>query len=213
MKFQAMRLNQKSGFTLLEFLLVIVIFGLVLAVVLPRALRATYDAKFNQVRQHGSEVASYITQWAQGQVQSQREDSPYTVKDYFMEDVEERRAGIQSVPLIEKYTGDDNFNAVEMLIPPEKIQKNPFNGASYFNEVNDDITFVPSPKPGLLYFVSAIDPAFGKRSYRNFYLIYTGGSGRWFRREGNWYGQMDDRDEDSIRRGIFVSRQPDSQRP
>ena len=221
-----------GGFTLLEFLLVIVIFGVVLAVVLPRALRATHEAKFNLVRQYGSEIASYMTQWAENQVEAQREDSPYTIKDYFMENIDRATAGFRSYPLINKYTGNDDFNGVEMLVPPEKIQKNPFNGVSYFNEVNDDPRNVPSLKPGLLYFVSAVDPSIGRRYFRNFYLIFTGTgmSGKWLswfsgrnekgeytvqqrrliNRRANWYGQMDNRDEDAIRRGIFVARVPDS---
>ena len=92
------------------------------------------------------------------------------------------------------------------------MQKNPFNGVSYFNEVNDDRVDVPSRKSGLLYFVSSIDPALGNRNYRNFYLIFTGVAGKWFNREANWYGQMDDEDEDAIRRGIFVTRLPDTPR-
>ncbi len=221
-----------AGFTLLEFLLVIVIFGLVLAVVLPRALRATHEAKFSMVRQYGSEIASYITQWAENQVEAQREDSPYTIKDYFMETIDRGTAGFRSEPLINKYTGNDAFNGVEMLVPPEKIQKNPFNGASYFNEVNDDPENVPSLKPGLLYFVSAVDPGIGRRYFRNFYLIFTGTgtSGRWLNwlewskeeeeytargrrkvnRRANWYGQMDHKNPDAIRRGIFVARVPDT---
>ena len=200
-----------NGFTLLEFLLVIVIFGVVLAVILPRALRAQSEAKFSTVRQCASEIASFMTLWAQNQIEAQRENSTYTPKDFFMETIERGRVGFRSDPLINRYTGDENFNGVELLIPPEKIQRNPFNGASYFNEVNDDPTYVPSPKPGLLYFVSAIDPALGNRNYRNFYLIFTGATGKWFGREANWYGEMEDDDEDAIRRGIFVTREPDAE--
>jgi len=220
------------GFTILEFLLVITIFGLVLAVVLPRALRATYEAKFGMVRQYGSEIASYMTQWAENQVQAQRELSPYTIKDYFMENIDRGTAGFRSPALIDKYTGNDAFNGVQMLVPPEKIQKNPFNGVSYFNEANDDPEYVPSPKTGLLYFVSGVDPTVHNQYFRNFYLIFTGTgrSGQWLpwvterdkqgervvRKErdidtrANWYGLMDNQDPDAIRHGIFVARVPDS---
>lgn len=152
-----------------------------------------------------------MIQWAQNQAEAQRETSTYTIKDFFMETIDRGGVGFRSDPLINRYTGDDNYNGVEMLIPPEKIQRNPFNGASYFNEVNDDPTYIPSPKPGLLYFVSAIDPALGNRNYRNFYLIFTGATGKWFGREANWYGEMEDDDEDAIRRGIFVTREPDAE--
>lgn len=224
--------SSPRGFTLLEFLLVITLFGLVLAVVLPRALRATHEAKFGMVRQYGSEIASYMTQWAENKVIAQRELSPYTLKDYFMENIDRGTAGFRSPALIDKYTGDDAFNGVQMLVPPEKIQKNPFNSASYFSEVNDDKEDVPSSKPGLLYFVSAVDPSTANRYFRNFYLIFTGTgmAGQWLpwhtqkdaqgepfiqkqrnvNKRANWYGQMDHKDPDAIRHGIFVARVPDS---
>lgn len=234
-----MNRNDKSvrhrGFTLLEFLLVIVIFGVVLSVVLPRALRASHEAKFSNVRQAASEIASYMTQWAEDQIMAKREDSSVTLKDFFMENVSREEAGFRSNNLINKYTGNPDFNGVEMLITPERMQRNPFNGVSYFSAPNDDPGAVPSRKPGLLYFVSAVDPAYGKRNFRNFYLIITGVSGGFFssppRRQpigqqletrptdrslaapqGKWYGQMDDKDEDGIRRGIFVARVADTER-
>ena len=203
--------NTSSGFTLLELLLVVVILGILLAVIFPRAMRAQHEAKFSHVRQYASEVASYITMWAENQVMAQRENSRYTLKDFFMEDVNQQEVGFQSEPLIDHYTGNENFNGVEILIPPEKVPRNPFNKASYFNELNDDPKFVPSSKPGLLYFVSEIDPALGKRHYRNFYLIFTGVRGKMFNREAAWYGQMKDEDEDAIRHGIFVARTADTE--
>lgn len=228
--------DRLKGFTLLEFLLVIVIFGVVLSVVLPRALRASHEAKFSNVRQAASEIASYMTQWAENQIMAKQEDSNVTLKDFFMEDVSPNEAGFRSNKLVGKYTGNPDFNGVEMLITPERMQKNPFNGVSYFSPTNDDPLAVPSRKPGLLYFVSAVDPAYGKRNFRNFYLIFTGVSEGLFgsspRREpgvpqqgqtgraptareapkGVWYGQMDDKDEDGIRRGIFVARVADTER-
>jgi prepilin-type N-terminal cleavage/methylation domain-containing protein len=242
------------GFTLLEFLLVIVIFGVVLSVLLPRALRASHEAKFSNVRQAASEIASYMTQWAEDQIMAKQEDSNVTLKDFFMEDISREEAGFQSKKLIFKYTGNPDFNGVEMLITPERMQRNPFNGASYFSTTNDDPEEVPSRQPGLLYFVSAVDPAYGKGNFRNFYLIFTGVSrGDFFRGPrppverqteppaqpprpippgvniqqpqtqaqpqvprqeslGNWYGQQDHRDEDGIRRGIFVARVADAER-
>ena len=93
-----------------------------------------------------------------------------------------------------------------MLVAPYRIQKNPFNGVSYFNEVNDDTADVPSRKPGLLYLVSDIDPGQGERNYRYIYFIYTGLSGKMYGNNANWYGLMDDKGPDAMRRGIFVAR-------
>lgn len=202
MKKKSLRLSSGDGFTLLELLLVIAIIGVILSVVLPRALRANREVKFNQVRQTGSEIGSYIVQWAQDQVVAQTESSKYSIKDYLMESIGPETTGIKSGPIVNKYTGNENFNGVEKLVPPEKLPINPFNGASYFNIVNDDTANVPGRKPGLLYFVSGIDPV-GKGTYRNFYFIYTGVN-------GNWHGQMNHEDPDAIRRGVFVTRLADS---
>ena len=199
---QSMKLS-KCGFTLIEILLVTVIIGVMLSVILPRAFRANKDAKFSQVRQHASEIASYATLWARNQAMAQRQGSNYLMTDFLLNAINPDVAGFQSNPLVNKYTGDDYFNGVEKLTPPEELPRNPFNSASYFNKVNDD-TMVPSKNPGLLYFASAVDPA-GNQNYRNFYLLFTNG-------DGNWYGQMDHNDPDAIRRGIFVARLANSKK-
>lgn len=195
----------RAGFTLIELLLVITIIGVILSVILPRAHRANREAKFSQVRQYASEIGSYTTQWAQNQATAQRQNSPYSVKDFLMETINQNIAGFQSKPLVNKYTGNDCFNGVERLITPEDLPNNPFNGASYFSPVNDDpvkddpeTEIVPSKKPGLLYLASAVDPV-GNRNYRNFYLLFTG-------MNGTWYGEMDHEDADALRHGIFVAR-------
>jgi len=198
------RPKNKSGFTLIEFLLVVVIFGVILSVVLPRALRASREAKFSQVRQYATEIAGYTVQWAQKQTEAQRENSPYTVKGFLMETVDPGLAGFASSPPVGHYTGHESFDGVERLVAPEKLPTNPFNEVSYFQKVNDDAA-VPSPKPGLLYLTSAPDPS--NPNYRYFYLLYTdvptGGPGR-------WHGQMDHQNADGLRHGVFVTRVPDS---
>ena len=110
----------KGGFTLIEVLLVIAIFGAILSVVLPRALRASRESKFSQVRQYASEIGSYMVQWAENQVMAQRESSSYSLRDYFQETIDPEIAGVQSNPLVSRYTGDRNFTVVRDLISPEK---------------------------------------------------------------------------------------------
>lgn len=192
----------RAGFTLIELLLVITIIGVILSVILPRAHRANREAKFSQVRQYASEIGSYTIQWAQNQAIAQRQNSPYSVKDFLMETSDPDISGFQSEPLANKYTGNDTFNGVEKLITPDDLPKNPFNGASYFSPVNNDPEIVPSKKPGLLYLVSTVDPV-GDRNFRNFYFLFTG-------MDGTWYGEMNHKDADAIRHGIFVARFPDT---
>jgi prepilin-type N-terminal cleavage/methylation domain-containing protein len=224
---------RNAGFTLLEILLVSVIVGALLAVIVPRAFRANQEAKFGQVRQSASEIASYMTQWVQIQAAAQTEGSPYTLKDVFSEYLDPAISGITNVPLLNRYTGSEAFDGVEKLVPPETRPKNPFNETSYFEPINNDAVVLldknkmpvgatrfneavyketpvaPSRKPGMLYFVSAKDLS-GKENYRYFFLIYTDVPRGGRQDVGTWYGQMNDQDPDAIKRGIFVARYPDT---
>ena len=194
-------LGNKAGFTLIEILLVMTIIGLAMVVIIPRAMRANTDSKFSLVRQYGSEMAGYIITWAERQTRSQRENTNFTLKDFLFDDVSEGEAGFNSNRLVDKYTGHDDFNGVESLVPPDQKPRNPFNEASYFDKANDDIE-VPSKKAGLLYLAALEDPR--DRDYLNFYLLYTSTGED---EEGNrWHGEMSHLDLDKIRRGVFVSR-------
>ena len=77
------RKNWQKGFTLIELLLVVVIIGLMLSVIVPRAWRANIDAKYGLVRQNCSELASFGQEWAENQLLAQNESlSTATVDQY-----------------------------------------------------------------------------------------------------------------------------------
>jgi hypothetical protein len=50
---------------------VVVIIGILLAVIVPRAWRANIDAKYGLVRQNATELASFASQWAESQMEAQ----------------------------------------------------------------------------------------------------------------------------------------------
>ena len=192
-------LRRKKGFTLIELLLVLAIIGTMAALVIPRAMRAQTDAKFNMVRQYGQEIAGYIMQWAGDQARSQRADTSYTLKDYIAQDVVEGQ--METRALVNKYTGNPDFLAVTAVIPPGQEPRNPFNEASYFSAANTDRE-VPSQKAGLLYLAMQKDP--DQPDYLNFYFLPTGNGPN---PAGlNWAGDMDHENPYKIRRGVFVAR-------
>lgn len=157
-------LRESKGFTLIELLLVIVIIGLLLAVIVPRAWRANIDAKYGLVRQNASELASYAQQWAENGIASQDEvASTATLVDYFATLVNftqgqgatpnwKMTAWIATtsssnwnnsantiVPqgrLVDGSTPGGMLEVVENLVPPDKIPRNPFNGVSVFESPN-----------------------------------------------------------------------------
>ncbi len=209
------------GFTLLEFLLVMALIGMLLALLLPRFQRATDGARFAEVRQKATEIASFINEWTSLQVQAQLSDTSLTAKDFLSEEIYLTNNNFRSRPLLNHYTGNDNFNGVEGLISPDDLPRNPFNQASYFNRVNDFVRDSPepgrrlnpgpSPNPGLIYLTSfrEIQSRSSRRKFRFFYLIFTGISAGSKKRSGIWYGAMDDKIVAGIRKGVLVNRYPD----
>jgi prepilin-type N-terminal cleavage/methylation domain-containing protein len=78
------RANNSNGFTLIEVLLVAVIIGILLAVIVPRAIRARVDSKYGLIKQNCSELASYAAQWAEKGIRaSDDSQSTATFADYY----------------------------------------------------------------------------------------------------------------------------------
>ena len=194
--------NKDSGFTLVEFLLVIIMIGLLISVILPRARLASDEARFSQIFQHGSEIAGHIVTWSLSQVGGLPENAPYSMKDILLSELDPEIAGFESYPLVNRYTGDEHFNGIEELYPFEHLPKNPFNNTSYFDPINNDSEEIPSSNPGLLYLTSMVAERLNQ-PYRYFYLLITG-------TDGEWYGDMSLEGPEGVRQGIFVTQMPAS---
>jgi len=201
-----------QGFTLIELLLVIMIIGLLLTVILPRAQRATTEARFSIVRQHATEIGSYTSLWTQSQMDAKFQSvpsNPYSILTRTIQGDDASLSGFSSKPLVNLYTGHDHFrNQVAKLIALGSHQVNPFNSESYFSEANDHIDvngvpISPSPKPGLLYLVYSPDNQNIGHSSGAFYFITTALTDS--KASAEWYGLMGDTPE-TARHGIFVMR-------
>jgi len=141
---------QNKGFTLIEILLVVVIIGLMLAVIVPRAWRANVDTKYNLVRQNCNELASFGMEWVEQQMQAQPEDYGTTLFDY-LQTLSGTNAWVPSAaynwrqPSLVSHTGPPAYSltpqtAVVGIVPPDKRPRNPFNGVSYFESPNNPAT-------------------------------------------------------------------------
>ena len=197
-----------DGFTVIEVMLVLVIVGVIMAIVVPRAWRANIDAKYNIVRQSGSEIASWGLTWAERNLNSQPLEEgpgPSTVTSKLIDYLE---------TLKRVYTGNKNDQnwrvvnpprpdgrhedltyAVLDIMPQDKLPRNPFNGISYFADENDgDIEF----GPGQLY-LSRFEDTFG---YYEYYFIYLGTEST---SATDWYAGMEDNSANA-RNGIFMTK-------
>ena len=79
-----MKRRNNKGFTLIEILLVVVIIGIMLAVIVPRAWRANIDTKYGLVRQNCSELASFGMLWAENQIEGSDPASEAMMNDYLV---------------------------------------------------------------------------------------------------------------------------------
>ena len=154
---------KRKGFTLIEILLVVVIIGIMLAVIVPRAWRANIDTKYGIVRQNCTELAAYGTQWVEQSLQSQNPDtSSATIVNYvaalcgvdnsvaaasaeWVAETTGRRSWAPAagngqrnrIPGRVEVTGNTSpEEQVAELVPPEKQLLNPFNGVSVFAAPN-----------------------------------------------------------------------------
>lgn len=78
------RTLRSKGFTLIELLIVVGIIGVLLAVIIPRAIRARIDSKYTIVVKNAAELKSYAVQWAEKSIRAQdEENSVATLADYY----------------------------------------------------------------------------------------------------------------------------------
>jgi len=78
------RFRNSKGFTLIELLLVVGIIGVLLAIIIPKAIRANINAKYGIVEKNCAELKSYSVQWAEKSIRAQDEQTSIaTLADYY----------------------------------------------------------------------------------------------------------------------------------
>ena len=160
--------HKNGGFSLIEILLVIVIIGVMMAVIIPRATRARVDAKYNVVRQMAAEVGKWSLTWANRNLETQRDDHTCDLRSY-IETLTGDFTGDQAATSnwagsIETLIGGGECRNPDTTAPivttvadivPDVSITNPFNGISYFMAVNNgDSGSGGSHGPGKLYLAS-----------------------------------------------------------
>jgi len=210
------KLMKNEGFTLIELLLVVVIIGLMLAVIVPRAWRANIDTKYGLVRQNCSELASFGMEWAEKMVLAQDDNLDLGIKNYldtlstppngqWVANSAGNWVGTNTVPGRQVDGQPANpETSVQGIIAPEKIPRNPFNGASVFVTTNDPAT-MGVPVPGAAA-CGSVDENAGNFTYYAFVFQGTDSTSTTLTDTATFYAGQSLGNIPGLRNGIFFAR-------
>ncbi len=223
---------KERGFTLIELLLVVVIIGVMLAVIVPRAWRANVDAKYGMVRQAATELASVGVQWAENQLQGQDiQGSTAQLADYLAHiaggSIAAAAAGANqwvagsaasgwqaTGTVTGRLVGGDATNTsgpAREMMARDRRATNPFNGQDVFSSTNDPVT-ANTPVPGAIASGYIADDELADSSATTQWYYYalrfqgTDSSSTSAAVAGAYHADMASAGLNGLRAGVFMAR-------
>ena len=172
------------GFTLLEMVLVTGIVLVLIAIIVPQAIRINNSSKYNLVQQAAAEIGKWGLEWAERNLESQDATDTCVLNDYvntlsgsYVGDPSNSNwVNVNDGNITNPATGPCRNSAavqysVASMIDAARQPRNPFNGLSYFssNGGNDGNTM----SAGLLYLAGFVDNATTPPTH-HYYFVYTG---------------------------------------
>jgi len=229
-------IERQRGFTLVELMVVLVIIGMVLVFLIPRAYRASVESKYQLLRQTSTELASWANEWAEKELEIQPHsvDDPSTSNlDSYMQTLgDDGSVDWIAVPGdssnwqgtendCEDVAGrnDEGTNpsppntGVKEIMPKEKMLTNPFNGLSVFSSGNlPTATKAVTGAIGCAW-IDDTDTSFTpSKTYHYYALVYQGtestvsGGSNPFYAGQNNFTGTGDLTLQGLRNGIFIAR-------
>lgn len=224
-------IRKEKGFTLIELLLVVVIIGLMLAVIVPRAWRANIDTKYGLVRQNCAELASFGQEWSETQINAQPDTLNCPMIAYLMT----LAGSAAGASVAQTWIANTAWNwtgtawpgkglapvspggwggyatrptapecVVANTIPPEKMPRNPFNGANYFVSANNPAA-AGVPIPGAIA-CAVHNEATGGWHYYSFLYQGTDSTTVATNVTTSYYAGQDPTSVAGLRNGVFFAR-------
>ena len=210
--------GSEKGITLIEIVLAVTVIVILMAVIVPRALRTNVEAKYVGVRQAAQEIGRWGMDWATRNLESQPYEATCNLNDYIttLEGYVGNTTETNWIEVNEDLTEggrcrsepDENGEnypvnySVADIVPIDSQPLNPFNGLSYFNiEGGNNGSRLQA---GLLYLASVdVD------GVNHYYFVYTGTDSNSVDEWHAGMGQGTEPDYANLRNGVLMT----SQRP
>ena len=171
-------LRRDRGFTLLEIVLVTGIVVVLVATIVPLAIRVNNSSKYSLVRQAAAEIGKWGIEWGERNLESQDAADTCVLNDY-ISTLSNAYVGdpVNSNWLIVnngtigacRNSADVQYSVAEM-IDPARQPRNPFNGLSYFSSNGGNGGGTMSS--GLLYLARFTEAAVSPTDH--YYFVFTG---------------------------------------